>query len=215
MSYINVLGKQNIGMKSLLSIFAVLFFFCSSIVLAQETKIWYDKDFKLDNNSTFVGKDSLVTLNYPDSSEKAVGKLAFANNGALSPFKVGEWIYYYPNGSIKSRGNYQMSSFIDCGTGGPERVFYYYKTGKWSFFDTDENVLAVGIFKNDEFPISTRCGTETILFGITDSSWNYSNLNKLDNREIEEVEIDYEDFSAKMFYDRKEDWIKVEYDLSQ
>lgn len=202
-------------MKRQLSIFALLFFFCSSIVLAQKTHIWYDKDFNLDSNSTFVGKDSLVTYNYPNGSVKAVGKLAFDNDGILSPFKVGEWIYYYPNGSIQSHGNYQISSFIDCGTVGPERVFYHYKTGKWSFFDIDENVVAEGNFKDVDFPISTRCGTEVILFGITDSSWNYSDLDKLDIQEIETVKIEYEDFSARMFYDRKDEWIKVEYDLSQ
>ena len=201
-------------MKKLLSYLLVLFFFSSSIIFAQETQVWYDNDFQLTDNSIFIGNDTLVTLNYSDGSKKALGKFALDKEGKLSPFKVGKWIFYNSNGSVQSQGSYQMSSFTDCGTGGPERVFYHYKTGKWSFFDTDENVVAEGIFTNDEFPISTRCGTETILFGITDSSWNYSNLEKLEIREIETVEIDYEHSTAKMFYDRKEEWIKVEYDFS-
>lgn len=201
-------------MKKRLSYFLFLFCFSSSIIFAQETHIWYYDDFQLNNNSVFVGKDTLVTLYYSDGSKKAFGKFALDKDGKLSPFKVGEWIFYNPNGSVQSQGSYQMSSFIDCGTGGPEQIFYHYKTGKWSFFDTDENVVAEGTFKNDEFPISTRCGSETILFGITDSSWDYSDFEGLDIRDIETVEIDYEDFSAKMFYDRKEEWIQVEYDLS-
>jgi len=202
-------------MKKRLSYLLFLFCFSSSIIFAQETHIWYDNDFQLNDNSVFVGKDTLVTLYYSDGSKKASGKIALDNAGKLSPFKVGEWTFYNNNGSVKSQGNYQMSTFIDCGTGGPEQVFYHYKTGKWSFFDANENVVAEGSFKNDEFPISTRCGTETILFGITDSTWNYSNLEKFGIREIETVEIDYEDFSVKIFYDRKKEWIKVEYDLSQ
>jgi hypothetical protein len=202
-------------MIRLLSVIALLLFFYSSIVVGQETHIWYSNDFQLNNNSTFVGKDSLVILNYPNSSKKAAGKLAFDNDGVLSPFKVGEWTYYYPNGSIQSRGNYQMSSFIDCGTGGLERVFYHYKIGKWSFFDADEDLIAEGDFKTKELPISTRCDSEIILFGISDSSWTISEPKKISRQEIETVEIGYETYSVKIFYDRKDEWIKVEYNLSQ
>ena len=54
-----------------------------------------------------------------------------------------------------------------------------------------------------------------MLFGITDSSWFFSQSNDISIKEIETVEIDHEDYSEKIFFDRKEDWIKVEYDLSQ
>ena len=202
-------------MKKRLPYLLFLFCFSSSIIFAQENHVWYDKDFQLTDNSLFFGSDTLITLYFPDASKKARGKFALDKDRKLSPFKVGEWSYYNSNGSLQSQGNYQMSSFIDCGTGGPQRAFYHYKIGSSSFYDKNENVIAEGDFKVEEFPVSTRCGVEKMLFGITDSSWFFSQSNDISIKEIETVEIDHEDYSEKIFFDRKEDWIKVEYDLSQ
>jgi len=110
-----------------------------------------------------------------------------------------------------------MSTFIDVGTGGPEQVFYHYQNWeKWVIFDANENVSSRRkLFKNDEFPIQTRCGTRTILFGIPIQFEFTQNLEKFGVFEkLKQVEIDYEDFSVKYFIDRKKEWIKSEYDLS-
>ncbi len=202
-------------MKKLMSYLLFIFFLSSSTIFSQETHVWYDKDFQLIDNSVFVGNDTLITLYYSDGSKKASGKFALDKDGKLSPFKAGEWSYYNSLGSLQSQGNYQISSFIDCGHGGPQRSFYHYKTGSWTYFNKDENVIAEGDFKVEEFPVSTRCGTEKMLFGITDSSWSFSQSNEISIKEIETVEIDHENYSEKIFFDRKEEWIRVEYDLSQ
>jgi|GEM_PF-1016470 antitoxin component YwqK of YwqJK toxin-antitoxin module len=199
-------------MKVQLLCLLLLFCFNCSVIFAQETHVFYDDVFQLSDNSIFVGNDSLVTLYYPDGSKKAHGKFALDKEGHLSPFKVGKWSYYNSKGSIQSQGNYQMSSFIDCGTGGPQRAFYHYKIGHWAFFDKDENVIAEGNFNVEEFPIKTRCGSERIHFGITDSTWSFNKFNGISLQEIETVEIVHQNYSEKIFFDRKDEWIKVDID---
>ena len=79
----------------------------------------------------------------------------------------------------------------------------------WSFAPHDISVLQYLI---EEFPIKTRCGSERIHFGITDSTWSFNKFNGISLQEIETVKITHENYSEKFFFDRKDEWIKVDID---
>lgn len=199
-----------------------LFFVCiqTSLVYSQNVHVAYDDTFELIENSKFVGEDSLVSIYYPNGSLKSTGKLALYPDGKLSPFKIGEWIKYYQNGTIESKGNYEMSSLIDCGPGGLQRQFYNYKTANWLFNFSNGKLKASGFFIMEKLPISTRCDSEIIVFGITDSSWVFRNEEGQEIsptfellNSIEKVETQDEYYLSFILYDRNSGWLKTVYEF--
>ena len=158
---------------------AVILIFISTVqtVCAQNTystAIKNDKYLTLINNTIFGGKDTVIKRYYTDGTRQSDGKYAIDTNGKPSRFRIGKWIEYYSNGAIKSIGEYQISSYLDCGAAGLERVFYNYKIGEWIYLDQDSTVEAKGNYKTINARISTRCkGGDNLIFMTITNNWYF------------------------------------------
>ena len=169
----------------------------------------HDKDFKLNGNERFVGKDSLITKYFDNGSIKSKGFYAIDTFGKVSNLKIGEWTDFYSNGKIKSVGKYQISSYLDCGIAGLERIFYNFKIGEWIYYNQDSTVEAKGTYKIIKTKIDTRCegGDSLIFMSITDD-WDFpNNLNKVDNVDKAKyllISDEFDDgFKIDYYYDLK------------
>lgn len=180
------------------------------------TYIWYDNDFDLINNEYFSGKDTLVISYYETGEVKSKGKYACDKTGRLSGYKVGNWTEYYLNGVLKSIGDYQISSFIDCGTAGLERIFYNYKIGDWTYLKNDSSIEARGTYKTIKTNIDTRCqGGDNLLFMTITENWFFSNApntESIDKTKYVTVSTEFDDgFKIEYFYDSNKDKVEMKF----
>jgi len=143
----------------------------------------HDKDFKLIDNEKFTGCDTLITKYFDNGSIKAKGNYAIDTFGKVSNLKIGEWTDFYLNGKIKSVGKYQISSYLDCGVAGLERIFYNFKIGKWIYYNQDSTIEAKGTYKIIKTKIDTRCeGGDSLIFMTITDDWDFPNkLNEVVN----------------------------------
>jgi hypothetical protein len=113
-------------------------------------------------------KDSLAT---EKKNDKIIGKGSYAVTGdRLTNIKVGQWKEYDDYGILRTEGNYKMSSFTDCCTGGLCKSFYYYRSGTWRFYN-DKGEFEFEIdFEPARLHVKTRCqGGDSLTFGLIKS----------------------------------------------
>ncbi|OOG77042.1 hypothetical protein B0E43_05420 [Algoriphagus sp. A40] len=166
------------------------------------------------NNDTFSGQDSLIIKYYDNGDIKSIGKCAIDKEGKVSDFRVGEWTEYYSDGTVKCEGNYQISSYVDCGIAGLERVFYNYKIGEWSFFKSNATLAAKGKYNIVKAKIDTRCknGDSLIYMAIT-KDWEIPDKT-LDKKVLESVKQEYEGgFFTESYYDSKENKVIIKFGI--
>ncbi|MCL3782707.1 hypothetical protein EMN47_20160 [Prolixibacteraceae bacterium JC049] len=178
------------------------------------TAIFYDNAFLLDNNKTFNGKDSLVIKVFDNGEIKSRGKYAIDNDGNVSDLKIGKWTEYYSDGVVKCEGNYQISSYVDCGAAGLERVFYNYKVGGWSYFTSNGILAAKGKYKIINAKIDTRCKNgDNLIFMTITKDWKISDQT-VDKKVLESVKQEYDDgFCVESYYDSKKNKVIVNYGI--
>jgi hypothetical protein len=163
---------------------------------------------------TFNGKDSLVIKHFDNGEIKSKGKYAIDNDGKVSDLKIGKWTEYYSDGKVKCEGNYQISSYVDCGTAGLERVFYNYKIGEWSYFTSSGTLAANGKYKIINAKIDTRCKNgDNLIFMTITKGWKISDKT-LDKKVLQTVKQDYDDgFSVESYYDSKKNKVIMNYGI--
>jgi len=152
--------------KAISLILIILTFGCGTKNLHQNRiYIQYDKLYgKLENG--IPEKDTLIELKNTKGSVVGIGKMAVPNKNA-SDLKFNLWKEYDSNGILSVEGNYNISSFIDCGVGGAFRAFYYYRTGKWKYFKKNGELDFVLDFIPKQHIVDTRCeGGDKMIFGI-------------------------------------------------
>lgn len=167
----------------------------------------YDNDYlKLADNSKFIGKDTLVINIFENGKIHSKGKYAIDRDGKISTLKVGFWQQFYRTGKIESEGNYEISSYVDCGVGGLERTFYNYKSGKWDYYNIDSEIEASGVYQKVKCHLNTRCdgGTE-LIFMKTTKDWIIFNEKNvvLQNRINAVLFIFSFETNLSMVYDEK------------
>lgn len=146
------------------------------------TFIDHNNDFKLVNNEFFFGRDTMITEYYHNGNIKAIGKYAINEFGKISSLKIGRWIEFYPNKTISSKGDYQISSVLDCGVAGLERIFYNYKIGYWTYNFENSSVAARGKYEIITSKIKTRCkGDDKMIFMDTTSNWEFFDSERQQN----------------------------------
>jgi hypothetical protein len=178
------------------------------------TVIFYDNDFSLDNNMTFNGKDSLVIKHFDNGEIKSKGKYAIDNEGKVSDLKIGKWTEYYSDGTVKCEGNYQISSYVDCGTAGLEKVFYNYKIGEWSYFKSNTTLAAKGKYKIINAKIDTRCKNgDNLIFMTITKDWEIADKT-IDDKILLSVKQEFDDgFFVEYSYDSKKNKVKMNFGM--
>ncbi|MEZ4805200.1 MAG: hypothetical protein R2852_06890 [Bacteroidia bacterium] len=182
----------------------VLFFLltASMCLLSQNTNtfvhIHYNYRFLIDS-SGFVGPTAIDTMYYPDKKIKAIGTVALDYDSVKSDLKVGLWTEYYSDGKIKSKGNYEMDSYVTCCFLGPCRQFVTYKKGHWKYFHENGKLKASGKYKVKKQHIFTTCkgSYERVFNSRIDNSWHYydeeGRKKKMTKKLIREIEkMNYE-----------------------
>lgn len=153
-----------------LSLYILLFSTVFVVPAQNRNPSIYDNDYlKLANNSKFIGKDTLVINKFENGKIHSEGKYAIDRDGKISTLKIGFWQQFYRTGKLESEGNYQISSYVDCGVGGLERIFYNYKYGNWNYYNIDSEIEASGVYQEVKCRLNTRCdgGTELIFMKPT------------------------------------------------
>jgi hypothetical protein len=174
------------------------------------TVIKNDKYLTLIDNAIFGGKDTVIKKYYKDGPVQSVGKYAIDANGKPSSFRIGKWTDFYSNGAIRSTGEYQISSFLDCGAGGLERVFYNYKIGEWIYLKQDSTVEAKGNYKTINARISTQCkGGDNLIFMTITENWYflkpYDNSRMSDRIRYLSTSVEFENgYTIHYYYEIKQ-----------
>ncbi len=136
-----------------------------------------------DNRFSFLGEEFAGESDFTqifDANDKlqAKGDFAFSQDGKLSELRVKLWSEYYSNGQLKSEGNYQLGSYIQCCFSGPCRQFYHYKVGEWRYYYSNGTLRAIGEYINAKLHIDTSCkGGDSLLFGLISDNWKYYDLD--------------------------------------
>lgn len=114
-------------------------------------------------------KDTLIELKNKEGNRIGIGKMAVDEDG-VSVLKSGLWKEYNANQNLVAEGNYKISSYIDCCTAGVCRVFYFYRDGKWKYFNKTGELDFVLNFIPKEHSVETRCeGGDKMTFGLIET----------------------------------------------
>ncbi len=176
--------------------------------------IWVENNnqFTLSKRNKFMGKDSLVIEYFSNHNLKSIGKYALDNNGRLSELKSGNWTEYYENGTTKSKGEFKIGTYLDCGIGGLERAYYNYKYGLWSYYSSNGSEKARGKYIIGRYFIDTRCeGGDTINFGLTNKYWKFYNASiTVKPEEFEKVINNSKELKTVLYYSREKKKMVIE-----
>ncbi len=137
--------------------------------------IFFENKYAVVNNE-FVG-DSVATKEYDnDDILIAEGYYAIDDEGNASTLKMGNWVNYFSTGQTKSKGKYEIGTYIQCCMAGPCTEFYNYKVGKWEYYFPNGQLKATGNYVIKELHVDTSCeGGDNLLFGLTSEDWMYFN----------------------------------------
>lgn len=134
-----------------------------------------DNRFQLDS-AGYHGATALDTMYYPDNKIKAIGHVALESDSSKSKLKVGSWTEYFPSGTIKSEGSYQIDSYIQCCSDGACRMFINYKTGSWQYYHENGQLKCSGIYVVAKEHIKTSCkGGARVYRARINKSWKCHN----------------------------------------
>tara|TARA_R110000764_G_scaffold6610_1_gene24544 strand:- start:4211 stop:4831 length:621 start_codon:yes stop_codon:yes gene_type:complete len=152
--------------KFLVLILTVLALSCSHKHL-NKSKI-YIQDDKLYGEIDDGLPDETIRKEIKDKSGKLLGVgLVAVNSEWTSNLKVGKWLEYNDSGVLYSEGNYKLGSYLDCGVGGLFRAFYYYRDGKWNYYNADGTLKYNLTFSPTELYVHTNCqGGDKLIFGL-------------------------------------------------
>ncbi len=156
------------------------------------------------NECGYFGNSKLTYETFDKGNEFSfIGYYAVNNYGETSLLKVKECSEYYPNGKLKSRGNYQIGSYTQCCSSGPCKQFYNYKIGDWNYYYPNEQLRANCTYQTDIFHIGTSCeGGDSLIFSLARSVEAFDELgNKIEPtqellNELNSVSNDYVMFNA-------------------
>lgn len=131
--------------------------------------------YSFNDSLHFNGKVYLYATYDSFKSIKTTGKIAINKNGEKSTLKVDEWTTYHENGNLKSKGNYKLGRYIECGSAGPFISYYCYKKGMWSFWFENGQKKAEGIIKITPQHIGTSCegGACKMVGKIDKEKWSF------------------------------------------
>lgn len=99
----------------------------SRIYIADENKLEITK-------GNFTGDSELKEESFSSGQTRERGKYAYDHDNVLSTLKVGEWSYFHENGQLKSTGNYNIGTYIQCCFSGACKRFYNFKSGTWKYY---------------------------------------------------------------------------------
>jgi antitoxin component YwqK of YwqJK toxin-antitoxin module len=145
--------------------------------------------FTLDYSNDKIVDGKFVEY-HQNGQEKSVGYL---KNGLRDL----EWIEFYENSKIASRGNYSSGSYTFCGVV-PYTEYYEYKIGTWEYFYSNGELKAKGEYRLSFKNIETNCeGGEYVNCGVIADDWtiydalgkNISSEKALQSKIIENQEV--------------------------
>ena len=186
--------------------------------------IAYNYKVTLLANNQFIGQDTVLITYYPTGEKKNEGHHAFDKNHFPTQLKIGRFVEFYRSGAVKSTGNYEISSYIDCGIAGYEREFYNFKDSTWTYYFENRKVQAKGKYAVIKTKIETRCeGGDSLIYGITNGSWEYydSSGQKIkepsnaQTQEFEKVTENHNQMETGFRYDRQKQQVITIYQRAQ
>lgn len=154
-----------------------------------------DDRFLIDSGA-YRGQTALDTLYYPDKKIKAIGNVALEKDSSKSDFKVGLWTEYFSNGQVKSKGLYQIDSYIQCCAASHCRQYLNYKLGLWEYYYETGQIKASGTYNVKTERIHTSCkGGAKVLTSHVDSSWTFWNDMGIEVKLSDELRTELENAS--------------------
>ena len=107
----------------------------------------------------YFGNTELTFEKFEKSKEFSfIGYYAIDNYGKKTDLRIKECSEYYPNGKLKSRGKYEIGSYIQCCASGPCEQYNNYKVGKWEYYFSNGQLMANCQYQTENFYIQTSCG---------------------------------------------------------
>ena len=86
----------------------------------------------------------------------------------------GKLFEYYKSGKLRSKGEYQTDTYIQCCFAGPCVQEYLYKIGSWKYYYENGQLMARGILIKNRVNILTSCeGGDSIYSGIVSPKWRF------------------------------------------
>ncbi len=202
-------------------IFLIIIFLLTSCGKRLKSRIYIADEHKYElRKDKFYGDFEMKEVNYNNGQLMDRGNYAYDKEGNLSNLKTGDWTSYYENGQLKSKGKYNIGSFIQCCFSGACKQFYNYKVGSWEYFYSNGQLKAAGEYETKQLHVNTSCeGGDNMSFGITTSQWKYFNEkgetiepNAEFIIEFEKVKSGGNTMASYLFPDSKKENIEMEFD---
>jgi len=141
----------------------------------------------------FTGDSELREEVFPNGQVRTRGRYAYDDKSVLSTLKVGKWSSFYEDGQLRSSGNYNIGSYIQCCFTGPCKQFYHYKIGTWKYYHPNGQPKAIGEYNIKQLHVDTSCkGGDEMPFSLTSSQWEYFNQQGISIQPTKELILDLE-----------------------
>lgn len=205
-------------MRSFLFLWVLFLFVTWSKAQTPRVYIANENKFKISNGQ-FIGQSELKKDTFSNGLLKEVGRYAYDQENELSTLKIDEWSTFYDDGQLKSKGKYEIGSYIQCCMSGPCKEFYNFKIGIWKYYHPNGQIFAEGEYEVKPLKIDTSCqGGDNMPFGIINSNWQFfdSKGNQIHPAmesllELESVFFFEDSIIVIMHPDKEKEKIEVEY----
>jgi antitoxin component YwqK of YwqJK toxin-antitoxin module len=117
---------------------------------------------EFDSLGNYTGKIQTDTIKAKWEGVFLIGNIVLTQDNTKTELKVGVWTEYYHSGKKKSQGNYSLTEYIHCCSGGPCLMHYAFKTGLWTYYYESGQIETIGIYNNKSEKIDTNCGGKTL-----------------------------------------------------
>lgn len=153
-----------------------------------------DEDKYLIENGKYVGMHKFVKIKDDKGRIESAGDFAMSSDSIQSDLKTGEWISYFINtGEVKEKGKYEIGKYLQCCFSGPCEQYYNYKIGDWEYYYATGSLKAKGRYSVKSLKKGTSCeGGATLLFGLTDSLWNFYDEQEQEIEVNDSIRLEYE-----------------------
>jgi hypothetical protein len=131
------------------------------------------------------------TIRYIDGFT-AVGHSIIIPDPHLSSMElqIGYWTYYYPSGSIYSRGKFEIGALTECYADGASVSSYNFKVGQWQYWYENGQALTTGNYTPRKVVWKNSCGSDTVLQSMISRQWMFYDSDGKEKRDIEDSVVE-------------------------
>lgn len=100
--------------------------------------------------------------------------------------KVGQWIFYFPDGNVYASGKYEIGAYTSCEFAGYRTIGYSFKAGTWQYWCRNKQLLAQGNYQLSKEAIKNNCDTDFQTVSNPNEEWLFYSCDGelIDNSEV-------------------------------